>query len=135
MTLTVEQIEKIIKASEKAAKSAPKEIQELVCCFVDLVKAQTNIKDLNLVKKVIDLYKSCKNNAWFKEGLKHVLLNGSFPENTVELIREIPHFYPAKQWPDPEMPKQPYVGPNQPIISFNDVVGSYNLVVDFLENK
>lgn len=133
MHMTIEQIQKVVNLNRtiKSKKcDQTKNLMDLFDLVKNLVLKQTNLKTLELVEKVLNLYNSYKENDWFKEGIRKVLENGTFPE----IIREIT--VPSTNWPDPLKPN-PYspVHPNYPIITWASSVklNDYNGVSEVLD--
>lgn len=132
--LTVEQIQKVVKLNKIIKNSKCDQTKDLMDLF-DLVKnlvlKQTNLKTLELVEKVLNLYYSYKEDDWLKEGIRQVLENGTFPE----IIREIT--VPSTTWPDP-LKQNPYypVYPNYPIITWASSVNlnDYKGISEVLDN-
>ena len=126
MQLTIEQIKTIIKAVEKIEKQKNnKELATILGVFLDLICKQTNIKSINSLKKILSLYDSYKEDDWFKRGLEHVLLHGSFPEDIRirEIIKGYPYPYPVIPNTSPYPYYQtwyndaPYIGENFRVIT------------------
>lgn len=118
--LTIEQMQKVINLNRyiKTSKcNQTKDLMDLFDLVKNLVLKQTNLETLELVEKVLNLYNSYKEDDWFKEGIRQVLENGTFPKTFPEAIREIT--VPSTTWPDP-LKQNPYypVCPNYPIITW-----------------
>lgn len=137
MHMTIEQIQKVVRLNKIIKNSKHNQTKDLMDLFnlvKNLVLKQTNLKTLELVEKVLNLYNSYKEDDWFKEGIRQVLENGAFPE----IIREVT--VPSTNWPDP-LKQNPYhpVYPNYPIITWassvnlNDYKGMNN-ILDSIED-
>lgn len=132
--MTIDQIQKVVKLNKIIKNSKCDQTKDLMDLF-DLVKnlvlKQTNLKTLELVEKVLNLYYSYKEDDWFKEGIRKVLENGAFPE----IIREVT--VPSTNWPDP-LKQNPYhpVHPDYPIITWSSSVklNDYNGVSEVLDS-
>lgn len=132
MHMTIEQIQKVVKLNKtikNCKREQTKNLMDLFNLVKNLVLKQTNLKTLELVEKVLNLYNSYKEDDWFKEGIRKVLENGAFPE----IIREVT--VPSTNWPDP-LKQNPYhpVHPDYPIITWassvklNDYKGMNNIL-------
>lgn len=116
--MTIDQIEKVIKVCKSSKKGdLIPDLKDVLKMLENLVLEQTNLKSLSDVEKILFFYKSYKNEDWFKQGIRQVLENGTFPE----IIREIT--VPSTTWPDP-LKQNPYhpIFPKDPIITWTSSV-------------
>lgn len=102
--MTIDQIEKVIKVCKSSKKGdLIPDLKDVLKMLENLVLEQTNLKSLNDVEKVLFFYKSYKNEDWFKQGIRKVLEQGTFPEIIKEIV--VPNTeWPERKWPDPLVP-------------------------------